>query len=144
MPESIFDRLEDDWRHVAGVFHHHGTSMDAGETQAPTPPGAPVSLLDTANTALAVARSAEEPLRTLLDEHFPAIIALGEQIESSRLIQGAIKAEDALPQPVKDAFSALLEAHVGPVQQPEPAAPEVPAEPAGEVPAEPEGVQEAA
>jgi hypothetical protein len=127
--ESIFERLEGEWndglRHVTSHFRHESPSISGDVTQAPLSPGAIVSLLDTASTALAVARSAEEPLRVLLDEHFPAIITLGQQIENSRLIQNAIKAEEALPQPVKDAVSTLLEAHVGPAQ---PAAPEQPAE----------------
>ena len=125
MTESWFHRLEDDTRHVTSHFHHAGHSISAVEPQAPLPSGVIVSLLDTANTALTVARSAEEPLRVLLDEHFPAIITLGQQIENSRLIQNAIKAEEALPQPVKDAVSVLLEAHVGPAQAP---VAEVPAE----------------
>jgi hypothetical protein len=67
------------------------------------------SLLELANIAKTVIEDAEAPLRTLLDEHVPALVQLGQQVEGSRLIKGSIRAEQLLPQKTRDGIATMLE-----------------------------------
>jgi len=90
-----------------------------------------MTLLDLSNTIKTIAEAAEAPLRTLLDEHVPALVSLGQQVENSKIIQGAIRAEESLPPAIKDSIAALLAATVDQFESAPAAAPveAAPAEP---------------
>jgi hypothetical protein len=121
--------VEDDLRRAAAVFHHHASTI-ADEASLSDHPGAVImTLLDLSNTIKSIAEAAEAPLRTLLDEHVPALVSLGQQVENSKIIQGAIRAEESLPPAIKDSIAALLAATVdqfesAPAAAPVEAAPE--------------------
>jgi hypothetical protein len=111
-PGSWFHRAEDDLRHATSRFHHHGDSIAAEAPKSDHPGAVIMTLLDLSNTIKSIAEAAEAPLRTLLDEHVPALVSLGQQVENSKIIQGAIRAEESLPPAIRDSIAALLTATV--------------------------------
>jgi hypothetical protein len=133
MPESIFHRLEDEWRdgehHAGDWFHRHarhdgsavsaGDSISAGETQAPSPPGDIVSLATIAQDIKTAVESAEVNVRTVLDQHMPGLVALAERVENDPLIQAAEAA--ALPPGAKLIVADFIAKLAGMFPEPSPA-----------------------
>jgi hypothetical protein len=115
----IEDGLRTDWQRVGQHLPHHGPTM-SGKASPSDSRGAPAmpTLLELSNTVKEIAEAAEVPLRALLDEHVPALVQLGQQVENSKLIQGAIRAEESLPPGIRDSIAALLEATVDQFETP--------------------------
>ena len=112
MTESVFERFEDDWHDWFRRVTRHSTApasdgdtMLPGETQAPLPSGAPVSLKAIVDDVKTAAESAEVNIRTVLDQHMPGLVALAERVENDPLIQAAEAA--ALPPGAKQLVADL-------------------------------------
>jgi hypothetical protein len=122
MTESWFHRLEGDvrrdWQRATHPFSRHGSTIAGNRDLPPQGATAMPTLLELSNTVKEIAEAAEVPLRALLDEHVPALVQLGQQVENSKLIQGAIRAEESLPPGIRDSIAALLEATVDQFETP--------------------------
>lgn len=88
-----FHHAETGLRHAASHLAHHGSTI-AGNSVLPQQ-GATVSLLALANDMKTALEDGETRVRTVLDQHMPAILELAERVESDPLIQAAEAA--ALP-----------------------------------------------
>jgi hypothetical protein len=115
----IFEELTQDWQDAVSHFEHASPTITASEPPAQTPQEEHMPLSADLAAAQDVARAADAPLRVLLDQHLPGLIEAAQILDNSRLVQAAIGAEHALPQPVKDALAQLLEAHAQAAPAPE-------------------------
>ena len=145
MTEGWFDRLEDDVRHAASVFHHHSPNIAGNQPQQPQEPA--MALADTAATLKASHASALAELEDLLakghdvvDNHMTQIAtAIGDvsavaSIADDPAMQAMEKALPVVPRAILEGITAMLNAvaaeHASRAQAS--VAPEGPAEPAPE------------
>ena len=125
MSESWFHRMEDDVRHAASRFHHHGDTIGAVETQAPLPSGAPMALADTsaalATTSTSLRTTLENgasALREALDNHMTVLdTAIGDvaavaQIADHPAMQAMERALPVVPAAILQGVTTMLEAVV--------------------------------
>ena len=154
MNASIFDELSAEWhddeQRIAGWFHrhachaattsHHGDTITTSDPPAQPPPGDLMSVPDAVAALKANLETSLNALTDALGNDVPGLENIGQQIDSSRLIQAAVAADTVVPQAVLDAEAATLEALASafaPVAMPVPAVPAVPDVPVPDAPAEP-------
>ena len=116
MSESIFHRLEGDWQDWFSRHVHHADAATAALTshtasistnQPPwQPKGAAVSLTDVIAAFKTDLEDGETKIRTVLDEHVPALVALAEKVSNDPLIQAAEAA--ALPPGAKQLVADFI------------------------------------
>ena len=103
-------------QYASDWFHRHarhdsspaipGDTISAGETQAPPALGVAVSLTDVVAAFKTDLEDGETKIRTVLDEHVPALVALAEKVSNDPLIQAAEAA--ALPPGAKQLVAEFI------------------------------------
>lgn len=142
MTETIFDRLEQEWRHVTRVFHHHSPTLGLNRTDH-RKQGAIVSLLSIVEEGKTLLEDGESKVRTFLDQHVPQITDLANLIESNPIFASA---ENALhiPPAILNGFAKALDELAAQYPKPGETTPAAPAAPEQSAQAEPAPEQPAA
>jgi hypothetical protein len=143
MTESIFDQLEDDWRHVTSHFRHASPTIAGNQPRPHQEPAMALadtsnSLKDTSGSIRAGLQDGLAKLHDVLDSHMTLLdAAIGDvaavaQIADHPAMQAMEKALPVVPAAVLEGITAMLSAVVAEHAKRAaevPAAPEQAAEP---------------